>query len=133
QLIRLQLRILTTDGKFDEIAEMAAQSSDDEIVALAIAEFKNAEKDEVVELISSLAEGGSRATVPAINALLDFAEVSLAQSIFCRRIENGELLRLIIDGVVEPSSVLDVAAKLEFEDSEAMQLFEAVLQCLAGK
>src|SRR5262249_38227231 len=40
QLIRLQLRILTTDGKFDEIAKMAAQSSDDEIVALAIAEFK---------------------------------------------------------------------------------------------
>ncbi|PWU00882.1 MAG: hypothetical protein C5B53_03505 [Candidatus Melainabacteria bacterium] len=133
QSIRLKLRILVTDGRFDEIAEMAGRSSNDEIISLAIAELKNAEKDDVLKLIASLAEGGSRATVPAINALIDLEEVSLAESIFCRRIENGELLRLIIDGTVEPLSVLEVAAKLEFEDSESIQLFEAVLQCLAAK
>jgi hypothetical protein len=133
QSTRLQLRLLSRDGRFAEISEVAVTTNSDEIASLAVAELKYAETDEAVERMSSLGEGASRATIPAMRALIDLGEPGLAGAIFCRRIENGELLRLIIDGTVEASSVLDAAGRLEFEDSEANQLFEAVLQCLASK
>jgi len=109
---KILVRLLALQGRFDQVAAMAARTDCEELANLAILRLIEADEDQV-ELIEELARGDNRAASLALFGLLNTGYSEIAQEIFVQRMEDGTLCRLVQNGLTTAFTLVAFAGRLD--------------------
>jgi hypothetical protein len=109
---KILVRVLARQGRYSEIARLAAVTDWEEIVNLAVVRLIDADEDQV-QLIEGLARGDSRAAALALFGLLNTGYIDLARQIFVERMADGSLCRMVQNGLNSAFTLLAFAGRLD--------------------
>ncbi|MBU6453478.1 MAG: hypothetical protein KGS72_16990 [Cyanobacteria bacterium REEB67] len=109
---KILVRLLARQGRYAEVARLAAMTDCEEIANLAMVRLIEAEEDQV-DLIETLARGESRAASLALFGLLNTGYSDLAREIFVQRMADGSLCRMVESSLTTAFTLLAFAGRLD--------------------
>lgn len=112
QSMRIKLRMLTHEGRIEELVQLAENTTDEETSRVAVAEIDEATPGNSAYL-ERLCRGRSASTMRAIVRLYNRKEVRLARDIFLEHLQEGTFAQLVADGSVKLFSILDLLGAFE--------------------
>ncbi len=107
---KILVRVLALQGRYSEIARLAALTDCEEIANLAVVRLIEAEEDQV-NLIEDLARGESRAAPLALFGLLNTGYSELAREIFVQGMIDGSLCGMVQNGLTTAFTLLAFAGR----------------------
>ena len=109
---KILVRLLARQGRFAEMARLAATTDCEDIANLAIIHLIDAEEDQVA-LIEQLARGDNRAAALALFGLLNTGYSDLAREIFVERMADGSLCHMVHNGMTTAFTLIAFAGRLD--------------------
>lgn len=109
---RIHLHLLARAERYSEVVDIALVTDTKEEAVWAVEELVAQKPPELRDLLIFLGKSDCYATIPAITALFNENFFDDMLVLFTGRLSNGDFLRLIKDGVVNPFSVLDLLGVL---------------------
>ncbi|MBS1990548.1 MAG: hypothetical protein JSS83_08525 [Cyanobacteria bacterium SZAS LIN-3] len=109
---KILVRLLALQGRYPEVARIAAGTDCEEIANLAIMRLMEADQDQV-DLIEDLARGNNRATALALFGLLNTGYINLAEEIFVQRMHDGGLCAMVQRGLTTAFTLIALAGRLD--------------------
>lgn len=125
QSTRIKLRLLAHESRYEEIAQIAEATTEDDIANLAIMQLLEADCDKL-PLLRRIADGFSCSSILALIALVNLGDADYARRLFFQRLNGGDLEMLISSGTIQMLPVLDLLTLSSFstEQIAALSHFE---------
>ncbi len=131
---RILLHLLARTDRFSEVLAIAEATTTREEAVWAVQELVAQKPHGMDQYLVYLGKGDSYATIPAISALFNEKFFDHMLPLFSTRLRNGDFLRLISEGTVNPFSVLDLLGVLETYGVEvdAVSYFEQIWNLISN-